>query len=424
MEQENKALEKEEKILVPTQNELEGENVVVKYLRPDVEGGFLYGLDEVKYFQAVQVSDIVDNCMLGNFNGKGEYIVSPLIIDEIIKLKKVYVSAFDKSIYCETLKEFKGYGNINLRLTIKQNTPKSGTTTAVLELLETVNKVNGYYQNTNHIALLGAQFKGKDDTDKILKFFNIINPADGGDDGALKENDIDVTNIMNRIAYLDLLRQGHRKFMAKYQKDLYSKRINILSKSKIGTEILEDFNKEFFHINNKYTDKNNPEFYKHLNQLLDSIIERNIDFIKEDEKTYEALNKIQSASAALYNENFELLTTKMEQIKNNKKESVKEGVKENVVEKKEEEKKEEIKAEEKKEEVKQEAVKQKEKVKQPKQKVEKTKKASKKEEKHEEKEQETDEEIEDTFDGVKQLNKRIVVSKNNNENKEEEEQIL
>lgn len=303
---------------------------VVSYKRPDFDGKILYNKEDIEYFKTIQATDIVDNCMLGDFDEKGNYVVQKHIIDAIVKMKKVYISAFEKSIYCESVKEFENYGKINLRLRIVPNTPSEGYTTAVLELLETVNKVNGYFINTNHVTLLGAQFKGEENIEKIFKFFNIVDITDGVDDGALKENNQDVLEITNRINYLLMVREGQQKFMTKYQKDLYNKKIQLLSKSKTGAPLLEDFNKEYFYVLNKFTNKDNPNFYKHLNQLLDAIIERNMDFIKEDKNLMKDLRTLQATQAKLF-------TIVDNQVKN---EVAKQNEQKNVVSKAKEESKE------------------------------------------------------------------------------------
>lgn len=338
---------------------------IIKYKRPDVAGGYLSDKEEVEYFKAVQRLDVIDNCMLGDFDATGKYVVNKAISDKLVKMKKAYVSAFEKSIYCESVKEFPEYGKINFQLKIIPNSPK-GSTTVMLELLETVNRCNGYYQNTNHVALIGAKFKGEENIEKIFKFFNIVSGDD--DEGALKEKDVDVVEIAHRIAYLQLFREGNRRALQKYQKDLYNKKIALLSKSNEGMKLLEDFNKEFFHINNKYTSKDNVDFYKHLNQLLDSIIERNIDFIKEDKETYKALMSMESASANLFNLDMNKLSSEMnakqnleQEITNKMNKSAQEKVEEKAeekVEKKSEEKiekpKEEVKKQKSEEEIKKE----------------------------------------------------------------------
>ena len=301
MENQNKELVLEKTESLTESNENNQQPEVLNYKRVDVDGNTISNSEDIEYFKTIQATDIVDNCMLGDFDNKGNYVVQKHIVDAIVKMKKVYISAFEKSIYCESVKEFDNYGKINLRLRIVPNTPTEGYTTAVLELLETVNKVNGYFINTNHVTLLGAQFKGEENIEKIFKFFNIVDITDGVDDGALKENNQDVIDIVNRINYLLMVKEGQKKFMAKYQKDLYNKKIQLLSKSKTGAPLLEDFNKEYFYVLSKFTNKENPDFYKHLNQLLDAIIERNIDFIKEDKNLMKDLRSLQSAQAKLFN---------------------------------------------------------------------------------------------------------------------------
>ena len=272
----------------------------IKYKKNDTEGGYIYDADDVKYFQTVQSTDVIDNLMLGGFNKKGEYVIAPTIVNTLIKMPKIYTDAYEKSIYLESLKEFSGYGRINFRLKI---IPSKNGTSAILEILETVNKVNGYYQNTNHVALAGIKVSGENATEQIYKYFNIGQDDPNGSDGALTEyEEVDpaTLEIINRIEYLKIIRQGSNKFMQKYQKDLYNKRIELLKKSKIGATILEEFNQEYFKVNSKFLNAGSSEYYKHLNQLLDCVLENNIDVLKSDADTMKDLKTLSSSLSNLY----------------------------------------------------------------------------------------------------------------------------
>lgn len=272
----------------------------VNYKRVDVEGGIVTDKDEADYYKAIQVNDVIDNCLLGDFDGKGNYVVSPVIVEQLFKMKKVFVSAFDKSVFVESMREFEDYGKINFRLKWTQNS--NGQKIVVLELLENINRVNGYFQNTNHVALLGVSINQDTSTEAVYKYFNIVMDKNDDDDdaGAEREDNRDIIDVINRIAYFQIARIGQRKFMAKYYKDAYEKKIALLSKSKHGAYLLEDFNKEYLHCNNRFFKTTDVEYYKYMNQLLDAIIERNEDFIKDDKELWIGLKNLQKQNASAF----------------------------------------------------------------------------------------------------------------------------
>ena len=306
----NKEIIEQEKELVLTEQPQEE----VSYKRIDIDGGVIKDSSDAEYFQAIQINDVIDNCLLGDFDAKGNYVVSPIIVEELLKMKKVFVSAFEKSVFVESVREFEDYGKINFRLKWALN--KQGEKVVVLELLENVNRVNGYFQNTNHVSLLGISINDNTTTEAIYKYFNVVkNADDDGDDGAEKENNKDIIDIINRIAYFQIARVGQRKFMSKYYKDLYEKKIALLSQSKRGAYLLEDFNKEYLYCNNKFFKQSDVEYYKYLNQLIDAIIERNVDFIKDDEKFWNSLKSLQKQSANLFKSTADMVLTATNQHK-------------------------------------------------------------------------------------------------------------
>lgn len=277
---------------------LTNEPEVEEYKRVDVDGGILNNDADIEYFKAIQYNDIIDNCLLGDFDSKGNYVVNPVIVEQLLKMKKVFVSAFEKSVFVESLREFDGYGKINFRLKWTNNS--QGQKVVVLELLENITRVNGYFENTNHIALLGVAINDDTSTEAVYKYFNVIQKADNDDDGAEKEDNRDIIDVINRIAYFQIAKVGQRKFMAKYYKDAYDKKIALLSSNKRGAYLLEDFNKEYLYCNNKFFKEGDVEYYKYLNQLIDAIIERNIDFIRDDKDLLQALRNLNKQSANVF----------------------------------------------------------------------------------------------------------------------------
>ena len=128
------------------------EKATEKYVRPDVQGGFLYNKDEIDYYKQAQQVDVIDNLMLGDFNKKGAYVMDKGIIDELVKLTKIYQYSFGSTTFCQSAIDVGGYGYIDFAIKMRSNKAE-GTVSASLQVLETIDRANGYYQNTNSATI-------------------------------------------------------------------------------------------------------------------------------------------------------------------------------------------------------------------------------------------------------------------------------
>lgn len=248
------------------------EESTLKYRRPDIEGGYIYDKDEIDYYRATQRNDVLDNLLLGDFNMVGAYVINNAIVEELIKLTKVYTDTFGKSIFCDSLKKF-GKDVLHFRLNIIKGEPSEHKVTASLEILETIDRANGYYQNTNTCLVDSHIFDdGKNVEEKIFKFYNILANTDKGAEKI--ENDYEVPNILHRQAELERLNKMCLPTSARFEKELFEKRIRALSSNFKSRNILEEFNRQVFHIKDDLLDKHNPRYFRHLNQILDGILQQ------------------------------------------------------------------------------------------------------------------------------------------------------
>lgn len=272
----------------------------IRYRRKDIEGGYLYNKSEIEYYKNVQSNDIIENCLMGDFNMVGSYVVNNSIVKELTSLNKVYSSSYSKTIFCESVKEFNGK-YLQFSLKISNNFPKKGLVTAVLELLEDIEKVNGYFVNTNSVFIASQVFKDEKDVNtKVFKAFNIFSTrdpkddvGDGGDGNARIENDYEVKNILDRMKYLSQLKILSKGQLSKFEKVFYEKRMKILIKSGIATSIIEDFNREIFHIRGRFINIKDINYYKHLNQILDGILDRHSALIRDNNQLNRGLKTLQ-----------------------------------------------------------------------------------------------------------------------------------
>ena len=173
-----------------------------RYVRRDIEGGYLYNKSEINYFRQVQKLEVANNLMLGDYNQNGIYTLNAEMLQQLIGLTKVYQYSFGSNMFCQSLDDIEGYGKIDFAIKIVKDYPTKGKTTAILELLEPIDKANGYYTNTNTVQI---DFYTAPDTNTfvidVLKRFNIISNKDSGL-VAKKHEDIDL--IVARKKYEEL----------------------------------------------------------------------------------------------------------------------------------------------------------------------------------------------------------------------------
>lgn len=247
------------------------EESTLKYRRPDIEGGYIYDKDDIDYYRATQRNDVLDNLLLGDFNMVGAYVINNAIVEELIKISKVYTEAYDKSIFCDSVRKF-GKDSLHFRLNILKDVPTEGKVTASLEILESIDRANGYYQNTNTSLVDSHIFDdGKNIEEKIFKFYNISDRTKGT---AKVENDYELPNILRRQAELERLRKLCLPTSARFEKELFEKRIRLLSLNIKSRNILEEFNRQVFHIKDELLDKRDPRYFRYLNQILDGILQQ------------------------------------------------------------------------------------------------------------------------------------------------------
>jgi|GEM_PF-5268632 hypothetical protein len=248
--------------------------VVKKYRRPDVDGGYLSDPSEIAYYKHVQVNDVINNNMLGDYNEKGNYVVSKKIISELLGLKKVMQHSFGKTLFCTSAQEIKNYGTLELAVKIQTN-KEDGNNEAVasLELLEPINKVGGYYQNTNTATI--ASYTDTYDSkfiEKVYLAFNITTKKDGYQGRKRLEEDIKA--ITDRKDYLQALKKQAQEGLEDAEKKFYEKRLAALNKSgNVGKSILVKLQLEANKVNKIFLKKGSKNYYKKMNQLLDKVLD-------------------------------------------------------------------------------------------------------------------------------------------------------
>lgn len=283
-----------------------------KYRRPDIEGGYIYDKNDIEYYRATQRNDVIDNGLLGDYNMVGAYVVNNAIVAELLALKKVYTDTFGKSIFCESLKLFDGKP-IKFRLNINSGVPSSTKVTASLELMEDIRRVNGFYSNTNIVLLATKVYDDKADVNqKIFKDFN-ISQLDRDESGAKVENNYDVRNILLRQDHMRELQESAVPVNAKLEKKLFEKRMKVLLSTPECASLIEEFNRQIFHCKDKFLNKNDKNYYRFVNQVLDSALQmRGFELVNA--KIWKQLKEIGLEYAKELNQNLDMVYANQEKL--------------------------------------------------------------------------------------------------------------
>ncbi len=217
--------------------------------------------------------DVYKNNLLGNYDNKGVYFISPQIVDELIKLPKEQTSSFDNSYFC--VGELLGYGEITFQLSFGKNLNDKEHADATLYLLEAVDKINGYVQNTIKTKLAVFENTVNNFMEKTFAFFSVKKKKsddEGMDRKIVDEDAISQSYILAKKQYsLFLSKLSDEKCLDAYGK-YFTARYTVLTRmnNPFSNAVLELFNAEYARIEKYFLKEKN---YKILNELLDKCIE-------------------------------------------------------------------------------------------------------------------------------------------------------
>ncbi len=222
--------------------------------------------------------DVIKNTLLGDYDDKGVYYISPQIISELMAIPKTKSYSYDNSLFC--VGDLLGYGQITFQLTFDKKTNTNAKASATLYLLESVDKINGYVQNTIKTKISVFQKSVTNYMEEAYKFFNIspLDETDDSDDGeemtrkVVDDDRLSQSYILAKKQYsLFLEKLADEKYLDAYGK-YFTARYSTLTKmnNPFSNAVLELFNEEYARIEKYFlADKN----YKILNELLDKCIE-------------------------------------------------------------------------------------------------------------------------------------------------------
>ena len=304
-----------------------------RYVRADTQGGYLYNKIEIDYFRQSQMLDVIDNLMLGDFNKKGSYIMDKGIVEQLVKIRKIYQYSFGSTTFCQSAQNVGGFGNIDFAIKMKSN-KQEGIVSANLQVLETIDRANGYYQNTNSATI--ATYTAKDSPSFVvdmLKHFNVISKKEEGL-LATEAKEEDVGLIVARKKYEKILKDGMLGKTEDKYKALFQKRLKLLSKSGVGKKILQEFEKETYKVNGWFLKEGMPGYYRYLNQILDGLVEMHSEEVFGDVALKAAWNKenehFANAMNTMVNHNIEVAVKGTDASMRNENQLANEARKDNV----------------------------------------------------------------------------------------------
>lgn len=215
--------------------------------------------------------DIIKNNLLGSYNENNEYHIAAPIIDELIAIEKLRKTSFGNSVFC--VGNLLGYGEIVFEILYNTKTDNNSAQ-AYLFVLEDVNKINGYLQNTIRTQI--AHFTGEVENfiEQSYEKFNVIGTL--GDDGMEKKDldniNLDDSYILAKKAYSLLLDKLCDEKMLDCYGNYFTARLTALTKmdNDFTNSVLGRFNEEYALIQGVFLQNKN---YRTLNELLDKCIE-------------------------------------------------------------------------------------------------------------------------------------------------------
>ena len=207
---------------------------------------------------------------LGSYTEKGDYIIAPAIVKELLSVKKYKKTTFKNSVFCTSFLPV--YGELTFEVVYEKNSINN-TALATIYLLENEYKVNGYLQNTiktkigEHIGPLDGFIE-----ESYNKFNISILPVGESKNYKVSDDEKLQGYIVARQQFNNLLERISKEECDKIYEEYFTKRLEVLNTlgSSFSKAVLQKFKSEYAKIE-KYFLKEKD--YRALSELLDKCIE-------------------------------------------------------------------------------------------------------------------------------------------------------
>lgn len=297
-----------------------------QYVKNDCEQGFVTDNAEIDSLKFNNLRHTILGCMLGDFDVEGNYVVDPVIVNELIAMPKYIVDTVDNIDVCSSV--------IKLDKQITFFVTYEGEH-AVLTLAEKVNfqanfKTNsGLFSNINEYVLDTFETSGVVDKNAVYSKWNI---------STFTGNALDVFNmdeetlaqyvgIVNRFKYLMKANQILLKNENKHEEiesDYAVQILQIVSRYPELKKCVDAKVKEVVSKQPSVLRLDKPFFAKTVNEIVSQTIENNLNVLTDSEKQEFQVEKrnivlernlkiaqtIETSNAPVVDENQEVVTSK------------------------------------------------------------------------------------------------------------------
>ena len=297
-----------------------------QYVKNDCEQGFVTDNAEIDSLKFNNLRHTILGCMLGDFDVEGNYVVDPVIVNELIAMPKYIVDTVDNIDVCSSV--------IKLDKQITFFVTYEGEH-AVLTLAEKVNfqanfKTNsGLFSNINEYVLDTFETSGVVDKNAVYSKWNI---------STFTGNALDVFNmdeetlaqyvgIVNRFKYLmkanQILLKNENK-LEEIESDYAVQILQIVSRYPELKKCVDAKVKEVVSKQPSVLRLDKPFFAKTVNEIVSQTIENNLNVLTDSEKQEFQVEKrnivlernlkiaqtIETSNAPVVDENQEVVTSK------------------------------------------------------------------------------------------------------------------
>lgn len=257
--------------------------------------------------------DVIENNLLGTYDEDGNYFIAPQIVEELIELEKVRKKAFGNSIFC--VGNLLGYGELVFELLFDAKT-SGNNAAATLYLLEDVDKINGYVQNTIKTKLKDFNRQVDDFIQVTYNYFNITTEEDDDDEEDEGKERKLIDDLSSEDSFIIAKKQYSlllEKLLEDKYLDAYGKyftyRMSTLTKldNEFARTIIASFNRQYKLIENAFLHEKN---YKVLNELLDKCVEEVSGTSPQIEVQEKEFNEKVAPALESFTENMDKLSEK------------------------------------------------------------------------------------------------------------------
>ena len=242
-----------------------------KYNCPDTEKGFTTNKAEINFLKAENKLDEFNNLLLGSFSESGEYFVDTDIVRELVALRKIELGHDGALVFADSKAKFGIAGKFHFSLQFEKQGEQG---IAYLNLMECVERANGYILNTNtyrlakYTAPLDEGFKAK----ARRKFNMVTQLEDDEDTDGGQKRIVPTKNIDYRLGFLTLAQRLLEKRQEEIEQEFLMERLAALGAGKNGKLILDAYNAERTKVE-KFFLQNKKNKYRSLNEILTRVID-------------------------------------------------------------------------------------------------------------------------------------------------------